>query len=113
MNVKVETIASIIAIIISIGTIFYHAVVVKRNVEILSIQSDKSEGNFKDVNNNFKDVNNKIQINDKEIQLVKNEVKFYKERFNEIHSIISGIQQVILESNQETRKILIKSLESN
>ena len=105
MAVKVETIASIVAIILSIGTIFYHAVVVKRNVEILSIQSDKSEGNIQTVKN-------KIQINDKEIQLVKSELKFNKEKVNEINSKISEIQQVILESSQETRKLLIKALEN-
>jgi len=105
MPVKIETIASIVAIILSVGTIFYHAVVVKRNVEILTIQSDKSEGKIQIIKN-------KIQINDKEIQLVKSELKFNKEKVNEINTKLSEVHQVLLESSQETRKILIKALEN-
>ena len=100
---RIETIASIIAIVISIGTIFYHGVVVKRNVEILTIQISKIE-------DKFQVINHKIQINEKEIQLLKSKLLFHKEKVDEINTKISEVHEVLLKSSQETRKILIEAL---
>ena len=59
MSLRIETIASLIAIFLSIGTIFYHGVIIKRNVEILTLQSDKRDEKIQ----NLKNI---IKINEKE-----------------------------------------------
>ena len=104
MTLKIETISSVVAIILSIGTIFYHVVIMKRNVEILTLQSEKK-------NERIEIVKNKIQINEKEIGLLKSEIKYSKDRVKEINSKITEVQNVLLKSSQETRELLIKALE--
>jgi len=104
MPVKIETIASIVAIILSIGTIFYHLVIMKRNVEILSLQSEKKT-------EKIEVVKNKTLKNEKEIELIKSEIKFSKDRNMEINSKITEFQKILLQSSQETRKLLIQALD--
>ena len=104
MSFKIETIASAVAIVLSIGTIFYHVIIMKRNVEILSLQSEKKH-------QMIEIVKNKTQINEKEIELIKSELKFNNDRVKEINSKITEVQNSILKSSQETRHLLIKALE--
>jgi len=101
MYVKIETIASIVAIVISIGTIFYHGIVVKRDVEHLTIKSDKREERFNKINQS-------VINNEKEIHSLQSHVIFNKDKVNEINKYLTEINKRILESSEETRKLLLQ-----
>lgn len=103
MPVKIETFASIIAIVISLGTIFYHGVVVKRDVEHLTVLSEKRE--------NLVQANvEKINTHENEIHLLKSDIKFSNDKVEEINKQITELHKAVLESSQETRKLLIQTL---
>jgi len=77
MNLTIERIASIVAILMSLGAIFYPAVIVKRDVEILKIQSDNEK-------KRIEGVINKIQMIEKEIEVLKTKLTFINEKIDGI-----------------------------
>ena len=101
MNIRLETITSIVAIAISIGTIFYHGVVVKRDVEHLSLQNEK-RGNI--VNK----IIDKVYKNEKEISLLQSHSKLNNNQMDEINKYLTEINKRIIESSEETRKLLLQ-----
>jgi len=90
-------------VIISLGTIFYNGVIVKRDVEHLLIQGDKRE--IKIGSNT-----SKINENNKDISILKTEIVGNKKIIDEINRNITEINKQIISSSNETRQLLIKAL---
>jgi len=101
MNIRLEIIASIVAIAISIGTIFYHGVVVKRDVEHLTSQNEK-KGEV------INKIIEKIHKNEKELSLLQSQVKLSTNQMDKTNNYLTEINKKMVESSEETRKFLLQ-----
>ena len=127
LNFKIETIASLTAILISLGTIFYHAIVVKRDVEHLTIKLEKTEPELSKIVENEKAVyklipaieHNGRNVDKLEAKFEKVEQEFSNiiknhhyngKKLKNLDEEINKIQAYILESSQETKTYLLKLL---
>ncbi len=105
MNIRIETIASVIALIISIGTIFYQAVSIKKDVEAITASFNKND---QAIENGLK------KIHDIEINLEKLSInsEHYNKKLEEINIKITEIQKSILSSSERTNEVMMKMWEN-
>jgi len=93
-QISISTIASLTAIIISVGTVFYHAVIVKSNVDKLIIEQKK---NSDLLTNHMKSI---IELESK--------VNFFNEKSMNYNKHITEINSEIIKSSQDVQKLLFK-----
>ena len=103
MNIRIETIASVIAIIISIGTIFYQAVSIKKDVETITSTSNK---NIQDIGDTLKKVHD-IEIN---LGKLATSTDNYNKKLEEINIKVTEIQKSIQSSSEKIHEMLITIL---
>lgn len=105
MNIRIEILASVIALIVSIGTIFYQAVSIKKDVEVITSAFNKND---QAIENGLKKIHD-IEINFEKLSINSD---FYNKKLEEINIKVTEIQKSILSSSEHTNEMLMKILEN-
>ncbi len=110
MDVKIETIASITAVVFSLGTIFYHGVIVKRDVEHLTYETKKYGIDIKQYGVDIKSISEKASNNKHKIDSLSAKLDYYndfnKYKFDEADKAIEEADKAIEEAIEERMKLL-------
>ncbi|MCP4370652.1 MAG: hypothetical protein GY797_21450 [Deltaproteobacteria bacterium] len=95
-DIRWEAIAAAVAIIFSLGSIFYYIVSIEKDVERISIDTVHQEEKILMINNNIGKNKDHIRIVDKNVSV----------RIAEIDSKVTAIQRHISGSSEDIRKLL-------